>query len=55
MPRPRKDIPLEDVKILGLRTLVKRNWTQEKIEEYYKSKGIDVNRVTISRRLKEIQ
>lgn len=53
MVRPRKTIPLEDIK--GLKTLRKEGLTQEQIEEYYKKNGIDVDRVTVGRRIKELE
>lgn len=46
--RPRKDIPLDDVK--GLRTLIDEGKTQQEIADYF---GVD--RATISRRMKELK
>jgi hypothetical protein len=53
MPRPKKFIPEEDIK--GLKTLVKEGHSQEWIEEYYKKRGIDVDRVTIGRRIDNLK
>ena len=53
MPRPKKDIPFEDIK--GLKTLIEEGLTQEEIAIYYTEIGIKVDRVTISRRVKEIK
>jgi arginine repressor len=52
MPPRFKFIPLEDIK--GLKTLIKEGMTQDQMEAYYKEYGIDVDRVTISRRIKEL-
>lgn len=52
MPRPKKFIPLEDIK--GLKTLVDEGKTQDEIEDYFKKHGIEVDQVTISRRIKEL-
>lgn len=56
MPRHKIQIPVEDVhyKLKGLKTLVEEGKTQEGIAEYYKSKGIEVDRSTISRRIREL-
>lgn len=51
MARPQKFIPLEDIK--GLKTLRKEGKTQEEISRYFKEHGIDVDQVTISRRIKD--
>jgi hypothetical protein len=53
MPRPKKYIPEDDIK--GLKTLVKEGYPQEWIEDYYKKHGIDVDRVTIGRRIDELK
>ena len=50
--RPKKFIPLEDIK--GLKTLVKEGKSQDEISNYFKSHGIDVDQVTISRRIKDL-
>jgi arginine repressor len=55
MPRPKKEIPFEDVNIKGIKTLLSEGKTQNEIAEYYKKHGIDVNRVTILRRIKELK
>jgi arginine repressor len=52
MARPKKDIPLHDIK--GLKTLLKEGKTQQEIADYYTEKGIDVDQATISRRIKEM-
>lgn len=50
MPPKKKEIPFEDVKIFGLKTLKKKGWNQEQMAEYYK-----VSPRTIRRRLKELE
>jgi arginine repressor len=56
MSRPKKQIPLKDVKIKGLKTLIKEGKTQEQIAEYYRKKhDINVDQATISRRIAEIK
>ena len=58
MPRPRKDIPLNDVniRIKGLKTFVNEGKTQEEIAEYYSKKlKMKIDRATISRRIKEME
>lgn len=50
MSRPKKQIPLKDVKTKGLKTLIKEGKTQEQIAEYY-----SVDQATISRRIAEIK
>ncbi|MEN6290481.1 MAG: HTH domain-containing protein [Methanobacterium sp.] len=50
MPPKRKEIPFEDVKILGLKTLIKKGWTQEQMAKYY---GVSAR--TIKRRLDELE
>jgi arginine repressor len=52
MPRPKKEIPFEDIK--GLKTLLDQGKTQEEISIYYKEHGINIDQVTISRRIKEM-
>lgn len=46
--RPRKNIPLDDVK--GLRTLIGEGKTQQEMADYF---GVDQK--TISRRMKELK
>jgi hypothetical protein len=53
MPCPRKKIPINDIK--GLKTLLKEGLTQERIAEYYRENGIEVDRVTILRRIREFR
>jgi arginine repressor len=53
MPRPKKYIPLDDIE--GLKTLVKKGWTHEQIAQYYLERGIDVDRMTVSRRIQELR
>lgn len=55
MPKKRIDIPVDDIKyhLKGLKTLIKEQYTQEAMAEYYRQKGIEVDRSTISRKLKE--
>jgi predicted transcriptional regulator len=48
MPRPKKEIPFEDIK--GLKTLLDEGKTQEEIGEIF---GVDQK--TISRRVKELK
>jgi DNA-binding MarR family transcriptional regulator len=48
MPRPKKQIPLNDIK--GLKTLLDEGLNQEQIADYY---GVD--QATISRRIKEME
>lgn len=50
MPPTKKEIPFEDVKILGLKTLVKMGCTQKQMAEYY-----NVSPRTIRRRLRELE
>lgn len=52
MSRPQKFIPLEDLK--GLKTLIKEEKTHDEIQEYYKQHGLEVDRTTISRRIKKL-
>lgn len=47
MARPKKEIPLDDIK--GLRTLIKEGKTQKEIADYF---GVD--QATISRRMKDL-
>jgi len=47
MPRPKKEIPLSDIK--GLKTLIDEGKSQKEIAKYY---GVD--QATISRRIKEL-
>ena len=58
MPRPKIDIPFDDIniriKIKGLKTLIKEGKVQEEIAEYYRKKGIEVDQSTISRRIQEL-
>jgi len=57
MPRPKKEIPIEDVKyhLKGLKTLSQEGKTQEEIAEYYRQNGIDVDQTTISRKIKQMK
>ena len=55
MSRPKKQIPLKDVKIKGLKTLLKEGKTQEQIADYYRKHDINVDQATISRRIAEIK
>jgi arginine repressor len=58
MPRPKKEIPLDDmnIRIKGLKTLVKEGKTQDEITEYYSKKlNLKIDRATISRRIKEMK
>ncbi|KKG35337.1 hypothetical protein DU52_15465 [Methanosarcina mazei] len=55
MSRPKKQIPLKDVKIKGLKTLIKEGKTQEQIADYYRKHDINVDQATISRRISEIE
>ena len=48
MPRPKKHIPLEDIK--GLKTLINEGKTQEEIAAYFK-----VDQATISRKIRKIK
>lgn len=48
MPRPRKEIPLDDVK--GLKTLIDEGKTQQEMADYY-----GINQATISRKVKELK
>jgi transposase len=48
MPRPKKEIPFEDIK--GLKTLIAEGKTQEEIGKIF---GVDQK--TISRRVKELK
>ncbi len=50
MPRPPLEIPLEDTTILGLKTLLEKKWTLDKIAEYY-----GVSKRTVSRRVQELK
>lgn len=50
MSRPRKEIPLDDVYIKGIKTLIKEDKTQKEMAEYY---GVDP--ATISRRMKHVR
>jgi arginine repressor len=52
MPRPKTNIPLEDIK--GLKTLVNEHKTQEEIVSYYSKFGIHIDRSNISRKIKEM-
>jgi arginine repressor len=52
MPRPKIDIPLEDIK--GLITLIREGFTQNEIAEYYSKHGIKVDQATISRRIRAL-
>lgn len=54
MPRRKIDIPLDNIKIKGLKTLIKEGRDQEEIAEYYRKKGIEVDQSTISRRMSEL-
>ena len=54
MPRRKIDIPLDDISIKGLKTLIDEGKKQEEIAEYYKKKGIEVDQSTISRRIQEL-
>jgi hypothetical protein len=47
MPRPKKDIPLEDIK--GLKTLLEEGKIQDEIAVYY---GVD--QATISRKISKM-
>jgi len=54
-PRKKK-IPLEDITILGLRTLKGANWTHEAMAAYYTEKlGEPYSRRTIERELKKLK
>lgn len=56
MVRPKKEIPIHDTRIKGLTTLIAEGKTQEEMAAYYRKNGfVDVNRSTISRRLKEMK
>lgn len=55
MSRPKKQIPLKDIKIKGLKTFIKEGKTQEQIAEYYRKHDINVDQATISRRIAEIK
>jgi DNA-binding transcriptional regulator LsrR (DeoR family) len=48
MPRPKKQIPLNDIK--GLKTLLDEGCNQDQIAAYY---GVD--QATISRRIQELR
>jgi transcriptional antiterminator len=50
VPPTKIEIPFEDVKILGLKTLKKKEWNQEQMAKYY-----NVSPRTIRRRLKELE
>jgi len=50
VPPKKKEIPFEDMKILGLKTLIKKGWNQEQMAKYY-----CVSARTIRRRLKELE
>jgi biotin operon repressor len=53
MARPTKYVPLNDIE--GLITLVKKGWDYEKISKYYKERGLDIGRMTISRKVQELK
>jgi len=53
MSRPQKFIPLHDIK--GLKTLMKEGKNPIEIAEYYKTWGIIVDRMTITRRIEELK
>lgn len=48
MPRPKKEIPIEDIK--GLKTLLNEGMTQQKIADIF---GVDQK--TISRRVRDMK
>lgn len=49
MSCPKKEIPFEDLKIKGLKTLIKEGKTRKEMAEYY-----GVSRWTIDRRMIEL-
>ena len=52
----KKRIPLEDVTILGLKTLQDEDWTHEAMARYYTEKlGEPYSRRTIERELKKLK
>lgn len=53
MVRPKIFIPLEDLK--GLKTLVRANWNNEQIAKYYRERGIECGRMTISRNIQKLK
>lgn len=54
MTRPRIFIPLtEDLKCI--KTLHKKGWDFEQIARYYRDQGIPCDRMTISRRVHELE
>lgn len=55
MPRHKKEIPVNDVHLKGLKTLIDEKKTQEQIAEYYRQNGIEVDQSTISRNLKKLK
>ncbi|MDD2299103.1 MAG: hypothetical protein PHN69_03575 [Candidatus Pacebacteria bacterium] len=56
MAPKKKKIPLEDLTILGLKTLKDEDWTHEAMANYYTEKlGEHYSRRTIERELKKLK
>lgn len=53
VPRPKKYIPLEDLK--GLKTLITEGWSYELIAQYYTENGLKMGRMTVSREVERLK
>lgn len=55
MATKRKEIPVEDVSIMGLKTLRDKKWSQEAMAEYYSKKlHVPISRWKVGRKLAKL-